>query len=417
MQFSRKKKIYYTNPANPPIKLNTYFIKSKYFPSAFTDELFLSRGNWIKVDDHDLFKNNTSSTMPIDFVWLDSKKYRQDSKYNKLLVGLTNFVNQSRSSITRKDNLMTNLNKIAGAEKYIIPQLNINITSSTTKNNIETLIHNFYKPEHIYIVKPVGGWLGAGIKIFSKLDEIVQHFQNIINVGSGGSGDFGAWVIQEYITNPLLLTKSDGQNYKFHIRHYYIYQPKPKPSYFFAKGAFAIAKKPYIAGNWLDADIHDTHFSDGEIWPDNMFPVLLKSQLNVINKQLHELYGYIDSIIHAGCYNRAKSCMALFGVESDNVQKTLLKVQSAMAISQGLQAVGESIDSFKQLGAVIQASTVFQKANNVIRFKKKKNAQNRLETIARFDYDEVITHVALLTVSKGDFVRENMGVFEDFYKI
>jgi hypothetical protein len=35
-----------------------------------------------------------------------------------------------------------------------------------------------------------------------------------------------------------------------------------------------------------------------------------------------------------------------------------------MAISQGLQAVGESIDSFKQLGAVIQNSTIFQKANN-----------------------------------------------------
>lgn len=36
-----------------------------------------------------------------------------------------------------------------------------------------------------------------------------------------------------------------------------------------------------------------------------------------------------------------------------------------MAISQGLQAVGESIDSFEQLGAVIQQSTVFLKANEV----------------------------------------------------
>ena len=66
----------------------------------------------------------------------------------------------------------------------------------------------------------------------------------------------------------------------------------------------------------------------------------------------------------AGGFGAVQGAMALFGVESENVQKTLLRVQSAMAISQGLQAVGESIDSFKQLGAVIQNSTIFQKANN-----------------------------------------------------
>jgi hypothetical protein len=54
----------------------------------------------------------------------------------------------------------------------------------------------------------------------------------------------------------------------------------------------------------------------------------------------------------AGGFGAVQGAMALFGAESDNVQKTLLKVQSAMAISQGLQAVGESIDSFKQMKAV-----------------------------------------------------------------
>jgi hypothetical protein len=66
----------------------------------------------------------------------------------------------------------------------------------------------------------------------------------------------------------------------------------------------------------------------------------------------------------AGGFGAIQGAMALFGAESDNVQKTLLKVQSAMAISQGLQAVGESVDSFKQLGAVIQNSTLLQKANS-----------------------------------------------------
>jgi len=66
----------------------------------------------------------------------------------------------------------------------------------------------------------------------------------------------------------------------------------------------------------------------------------------------------------AGGFGAIQGAMALFGAESDNVQKMLLKVQSAMAISQGLQAVGESIDSFKQLGAVIKNNTTFQKANS-----------------------------------------------------
>jgi hypothetical protein len=60
----------------------------------------------------------------------------------------------------------------------------------------------------------------------------------------------------------------------------------------------------------------------------------------------------------AGGFSAVQGAMALFGAESDNVQKTLLKVQSAMALSQGLQSVGESIDSFKQLGAVIRTQVV-----------------------------------------------------------
>ncbi len=59
-----------------------------------------------------------------------------------------------------------------------------------------------------------------------------------------------------------------------------------------------------------------------------------------------------------------QGALGLVGVESDKVEKTLLKVQSAMAISQGLQTIGESIDSFKQLGAVIRNVNIFQKAYN-----------------------------------------------------
>ncbi len=68
----------------------------------------------------------------------------------------------------------------------------------------------------------------------------------------------------------------------------------------------------------------------------------------------------------AGGFAAAQGAIGLFGVESENVEKALLKVQSAMALSQGLQSVGESVDSFKQLGTVIKNTTVFQSAYNFV---------------------------------------------------
>lgn len=68
--------------------------------------------------------------------------------------------------------------------------------------------------------------------------------------------------------------------------------------------------------------------------------------------------------------------MGLVGVESKDVEQALLKVQSAMAISQGLQAIGESIDQFKILKTVIfgtaaakTADTVATEANNAAQSK------------------------------------------------
>ena len=64
----------------------------------------------------------------------------------------------------------------------------------------------------------------------------------------------------------------------------------------------------------------------------------------------------------AGGFAAVQGAVGLLGEESQSVEKAILKVQSAMAISQGVQAIGESVDSFRQLGAVIKSTTIFQKA-------------------------------------------------------
>ncbi len=56
--------------------------------------------------------------------------------------------------------------------------------------------------------------------------------------------------------------------------------------------------------------------------------------------------------------------LGLFGDKGKEVEEVLLKVQSAMALQQGLSGLKSAIDSFKLLGQAIKASTVFQKLNN-----------------------------------------------------
>jgi len=76
------------------------------------------------------------------------------------------------------------------------------------------------------------------------------------------------------------------------------------------------------------------------------------AKFNALNKSLGGVSASFDV---------ATGALGVFGLESEGVQKALEKVQSAMSLASGAQAVGESIDSFKQLGAVLKANTIIQK--------------------------------------------------------
>lgn len=60
----------------------------------------------------------------------------------------------------------------------------------------------------------------------------------------------------------------------------------------------------------------------------------------------------------AAGYSALQGAIGLFGEENKNLEKQLLKVQSALAFSQGLQGLFESIDSFKNLATVIKTQVV-----------------------------------------------------------
>ena len=92
----------------------------------------------------------------------------------------------------------------------------------------------------------------------------------------------------------------------------------------------------------------------------------------------------------AGGFSVVTGAMGAFGKQSEDVEQALLKVQAAMALTSGLQAVGESIDSFKQLGAV------------VTNFGTKAVASFRAMTAANKVF--MVTGIGLLLVALGGVV-------------
>lgn len=68
----------------------------------------------------------------------------------------------------------------------------------------------------------------------------------------------------------------------------------------------------------------------------------------------------------AGAFSAVQGALALVGVESEDVQKTLLKVQGALALSQGLNSVLELKDGFNNLKIQVLGSSVAIAANSAV---------------------------------------------------
>lgn len=70
----------------------------------------------------------------------------------------------------------------------------------------------------------------------------------------------------------------------------------------------------------------------------------------------------------AGGFAAVQGAQALFGSESEELEKTLVKVQGALALSQGINSVLEAKDAFKNLGAVMKTIPIFQRAITAAQF-------------------------------------------------
>merc|ERR1712187_756279 len=120
---------------------------------------------------------------------------------------IKNVLDDGKYAIANKDNLYTNLKKKITNKSldYLLEQYNIDI--KTPIKNLEDIFEN-----KIWIMKPVGGFKGVAIKILESYKDYLSYHTKM------KKSKYENWVLQEYITNPLLLSKK-----KFHIRAYYLY--------------------------------------------------------------------------------------------------------------------------------------------------------------------------------------------------
>lgn len=67
-----------------------------------------------------------------------------------------------------------------------------------------------------------------------------------------------------------------------------------------------------------------------------------------------------------GAFQSAKAALSMFGVESEEVMKSIQTMQNLMAMTQGLASIDAGIKAFKKLTATVKASTTAMKLLNAV---------------------------------------------------
>jgi len=312
--------------------------------------LFKKRGNWKEFNPSLNRGKNIKNGLKVknpDLLYLDGE-YLYDKKYSNLRnykIKLANIsdMKSDNDSISSKYNLIENLKKTNIPRKHLQEQIYINLydiykikekADSRKENELIEYYKKLFDKYKVMIFKPIFGIQGRDIIVFDNFNDFYNTINNMIEEKKNKLKNmneteyykkgvearyFGfniEWILQEYITNPLLF-----KDRKFHIRGYFIYHcinSKEKKFYLSKNMTIFTAKLPYKNSNYQNKDIHDTHAEDtikGLSFYNDISNMLGKEKTKEIEEQIKTIFKYISSIINSKCYPEAENCFHIFGYD------------------------------------------------------------------------------------------------------
>jgi len=233
---------------------NEYFTKLQESKSTNLNTFFI---NIYNQDKHEkifekelktqlINRNYTeSSNFPVDFIFLSGEpvwyRNRFDTKHSKWL------------SLLYGKSIINLTNKILFHKKHEDSDFIIHADFIEENKKLPELKDKFMK-----ILKPVGSWKGMGNQIVKNKKEVEDWIQE--------NTKFKEWVLEDYIVSPDL---KDGHKFHFRIPILVKVLNNKISVYSSNKYYFRKAVKKYKKSDWLNKDIHDTHFTgDDTTFPD-----------------------------------------------------------------------------------------------------------------------------------------------------
>jgi hypothetical protein len=335
------------------IKKKTFLILTKHIDNKIFRNIFNSK-YWkqsnINVNiNTKKYKNNTKNQENyVDFLYCDDDFFCHKIIPN-LKTNIRNVTDDVIYTISDKNKLYDNFKKIEPSlvNKYMMKQYSVDISN---KNNITTnKFKNIFKNNTTWILKPVDGFKGYGVKVVNNYDDMIKHFDEYRKKKDRYQlkrlKGTKPWVIAKYIDNPLLY-----KGKKFHIRLNLMYiivnktygnnnknNKKYTQGYLFNGGAIARAKNKYISKNYHDKNIHNTHHinKDYDIkFPKNFIKEFGLNKTKKVMKDIQKISKIIFKILdsnNAGCYSDTINCFNTIGIDimiDDNFNVKLLECNS-----------------------------------------------------------------------------------------
>lgn len=329
-----------TRSMNRKSSKNTYLIKTIPITLSQKDikDTFDKRGNWEAYIEDDENKQHP------DYLHIDHS-FTTDASLWKYKPKVQNKVDETKRSITRKDNIYQNLNKIPNANKFLLEQHTIILKDiMTNKDQLDNYKDLFN--DNVWVVKIIGGWGGRDIYFFETYDEFKGHFdeimknnkQQIMKLEDNKKLNFinnyvkNEWIIQKYVSNPSLF-----KGKKYHLRVYFMYHKdnNVKKGYIYNMANILTAKDKYKKGDYVNNNIHDTRRGSTDkayFFPTDFEKQFNKTKTKSVFNQLKELFGYVSQCIDSKCFEGTKHCYELFGADimvDDDMNIKLLEINSS----------------------------------------------------------------------------------------